>query len=255
MVASVQLFRVPEWAAYSWLRHGFSTRAGGRSAVYGGADLNLGFTPADVRETVQQNRQLALEAVNAGSTLATLKQVHGAEVISVTAAAPSLAVEADGMMTDRAGIVLGIQVADCVPLLLADTRQRVVAAIHAGWRGTVAEIATKAVGRMAKEFGSLPADVIAAVGPSIGACCYAVGDELIERVGWGSGLLERREDAIYFDLWEANRRQLVAAGVGQVSVLKMCTACARTADGQRRFFPHRAEAGFTGRAMGLIARV
>jgi len=236
--------------AATWI----STRIGGKSAVYGGADLNLGFTAADARETVEQNRQLALEALNTEGTLATSRQVHGCEVIALTVAG-LMPVEADGMMTDRTGIVLGIQVADCAPLLLADTRQRVVTALHAGWRGTIAEIATKGIGRMAEEFGTRPKDVIAAVGPSIGPCCYMVGDELIERVGWRSGLLERRDGAVYFDLWEANRRQLEAAGAGRISLLKLCTACARTADGRRRFFSHRAEAGFTGRAMGLIARV
>jgi YfiH family protein len=183
-----------------------------------------------------------------------VKQVHGLHVVAV-AGSGSAQVEADGMITDSVGIALGIQVADCVPLLLADTRRRVVGALHAGWRGTVAGMAAMGVRRMAEEFGSQKEDVIAAVGPSIGPCCYAVGEELIEQVGWSSGLLERRKDIVYFDLWEANRRQLAAAGAQRITVLKMCTACARTADGQRLFFSHRAEAGFTGRAMGLIALV
>jgi YfiH family protein len=254
MAVSLELVRVPDWDAFPWLRHGFSTRMGGNSSVYGGANLNLGYTAADERETVERNRRLAMQALDSEGTLATVKQVHGLRVVAV-AGSGSAQVEADGMITDSVGIALGIQVADCVPLLLADTRRRVVGALHAGWRGTVAGMAAMGVRRMAEEFGSQKEDVIAAVGPSIGPCCYAVGEELIEQVGWSSGLLERRKDIVYFDLWEANRRQLAAAGAQRITVLKMCTACARTADGQRLFFSHRAEAGFTGRAMGLIALV
>lgn len=249
MSASLEFIKVPEWAEFAWLRHGFSTRRGGRTTVYGGGDLNLGFTAADSRENVLLNREIAVDAIAPGAPLVTVRQVHGLEVIAVGAA--SEPVEADGMMTDRTGVLLGVQVADCVPLLLADTRLRVAAAVHAGWRGTVGGIAACAVGRLGGQFGSRAEDLVAAIGPSIGPCCYGVGEELIERVGWSSGLLERRDGVVYFDLWEANRRQLSAAGVVSVRVLGLCTACSRAA-GQRRFFSHRAEAGATGRAMGMI---
>ena len=249
MIADVELIQVPEWADFLWLRHGFSARGGGHTTVYGGGDLNLGFTAADSRECVLLNRETAIAAVATGAALATVRQVHGVEVIAVDAA--SEPVEADGMMTNRMGLLLGIQVADCVPLLLADTRLRAVAAVHAGWRGTVGGIASNAVARLGEKFGSQAKDLVAAIGPSIGPCCYSVGEELIQRVGWDSGLLECREDAIYFDLWEANRRQLRSAGVMNIQVLGLCTACSRSA-GQHRFFSHRAEAGVTGRAMGII---
>lgn len=249
MSKRVPLVEVPGWAEFSWLRHGFTTRAGGCSTVYGGEDLNLGFTPADHRDIVLHNRQIAVAAVAAGASLVSVTQVHGQRVVTV--APGDEPVEADAMMTDQAGLLLGIQVADCVPLLLVDTRLRVVAAVHAGWRGTVGGIAGKAVAGLSQRFLSRAEDLVAAVGPSIGPCCYSVGEELIDRVGWDSGLLERRNGIVYFNLWEANRRQLTAAGVSQVQVSQLCTACARV-EGRRRFFSHRAEAGFTGRAMGLI---
>lgn len=254
MAANIALIQVAEWASYPWLRHGFSPRAGGETTAYGANDLNLGFTPEDARATVEENRRLAVDAINSEAQLATVRQVHGATIIRV-AEPQANPLEADGMLTSLAGVVLGIQVADCVPVLLADTRLRVVAALHAGWRGTVAGIAGLGVARMVDEFGSRPEDLIAAVGPSIGPCCYEVGDELIDRVGWEAGLLERRDGAVFFNLWEANRRQLAAGGVDRVTVLELCTACSRTGLGQRRFFSHRAEGGVTGRAMGLIGLV
>ena len=107
---------------------------------------------------------------------------------------------------------------------------------------------------MRSEYGSMPEDLVAAVGPSIGPCCYQVGEEF--RAHFAPGLLARHDDGLWLDLWEANRQQLVAAGLapGAVTVLGECTACTR-ADGGRKYFSHRAERGFTGRAMGVIGVV
>lgn len=265
----IHVVRVASWAGFGWLRHGFSSRAGGGSLVYSKdetRELNLGFTKDDSEQTVASNRAAFLYAVagNEADQMVTVRQVHGTDVKLVTAGETGLRtddgggiVQADGLMTAASGVMLAIQVADCVPVLVADVRRRVVAGFHAGWRGTAAGIVEQGIARMVADLGCDPADMIGAVGPSIGACCYTVGDEVRstfgERVRYAAELFSDRTDGMHVDLAEANRRQLVGAGLkaDAVTVLGECTACARV-DGRRKYFSHRAEQGFTGRAMGLI---
>lgn len=266
--------RVPGWNAYPWLRHGFSTREGGVSTVYGEGSLNLGWTPDDDPALVAENRRRFLAACQQGSPFqpVTLKQVHSALVRAIReedgvfegklqTADGKAVLEADGAVTNLPGVMLGVQTADCVPVLIADVNRRVVAAIHAGWRGTVARIAEQGVARMQEEYGSRPEDMVAAVGPSIGACCYAVGQEVRSefgaRFGYADTLFRAMDDGqMHLDLWEANRRQLLDAGVSgeRVTVMGECTACALS-HGQRKYFSHRAEHGFTGRMMSMIGVV
>lgn len=254
----MHVVKVPQWARYGWLRHGFSTRSAGVSTVYGGADLNLGFTRDDDRSAVEQNRSLFLDAIEAPSNLATLRQIHGAEVLDVTE--PGLAGEADGLMTETPGLSLGIQTADCVPVLVADTRQRIVAGYHAGWRGTAAGIVEGGIHTLIATHKSDPADLVAAVGPAIGVCCYTVGHEVQEsfaqRFTYASELFSNSPAGLRVDLHQANRRQLLSAGLSleSITVLAECTACSRV-DGKRKFFSHRDEKGFTGRMMSVIAIV
>ena len=254
--------QVPTWTQYHWLRHGFSTRAHGLSTVYEGCSLNLGLTREDEPELVFKNRRRFLEAVSqpceaeGGARLGVVRQVHGTGVVTMSGDL-SGAPEADGMLTREPGVMLGIQVADCVPVLVADTRRRVVGAFHAGWRGTVAGVVGVGVARMRAEFGTDPDDLVAAIGPSIRACCYVVGEELRAQFGGAfndASELFSGDGEAHLDLAEANRRQLVHAGLhaDAITVLDACTACARFADGSRRYFSHRAEQGFTGRAMGMI---
>ena len=263
----VSVKQIPGWERYSWLRHGFSSRSGGVSDVYGGSDLNLGFTKDDVATAVCENRGRFAHAVSgkSGVPIIAVHQVHGA-VVHVLAEGDQqvrdvesrAVLEADGLMTSVPEILLGIQVADCVPVLVCDTRLRVVAAFHAGWRGTVAGIVERGVAQLCAVFGSAAEDLIGAVGPSIGGCCYAVGQEVDDAFhqtfAYADQLFDRRESGLYLDLAKANQRQLLAAGLmpGAVTVVGECTACSRLADGSRKYFSHRAEAGFTGRAMGVI---
>jgi polyphenol oxidase len=182
-------------------------------------------------------------------------QVHGATVIDaheVDAAQPP---EADGLVSRDPALMLTVRVADCVSLLIADSRLGVVAAVHAGWRGTAAGIAGAAVLRMRDLYGSRPGDLIAALGPSIGPCCYTVGPEPIEvfrdhghaqrdLYRWfGAGGRQR------LDLWGANRDQLEAAGVPAATILvsELCTAC--HADW---FYSHRREGAAAGRLVAFI---
>ncbi len=249
------------------MRAGFSRRCGGVSSAYGGKSLNLGWKAEDDDANVTENRRRFVDAIcgqvcGGGEVrLLTVRQVHGDTVQVIRDGSERIAtetgravLEGDGLLTDVPGVLLGIQVADCVPVLLADVKRRAVGAFHAGWRGTLEGIVGEGVARMGEEFGSEPGDMVAAVGPSIGPCCYVVGEEVrsgfAERFGYGAELVREMR----LDLWEANRRQLLDAGVpaASVSVLRECTACARDADGGRRYFSHRAEGGFTGRMMGVV---
>jgi YfiH family protein len=203
-----------------------------------------------------------------GVELVTMRQVHGAAVRRVRlgdelqTADGKAVVEADGLMTNEKGMLLGVQTADCVPVLLVDTEKRVVAAFHAGWRGTVARIVEQGVGRMQVDFGSKTKDLRASVGPAIGACCFEVGEEVLAafegEFGYASDLFSGVSGGKgHVDLHEANRRQLLDAGLSgsAISVLGECTACTRVGDGRRKYFSYRAEKGVTGRMMSVIGVV
>jgi polyphenol oxidase len=161
----------------------------------------------------------------------------------------------DGLVTDACGVPLLLRFADCAPVLIYDPVHRSLALVHSGWRGTVQGVVPAALEAMAREFGSRPADLIAAVGPSIGPCCYEVGDDVVDSVravfdrpdellpggGPPGGGARRGRGQRRFDMWAANHRWLVDGGVRQIEVCEICTAC-RTDE----FYSHRAEAGKTG---------
>ncbi|MFI5117226.1 MAG: peptidoglycan editing factor PgeF [Terriglobales bacterium] len=281
---ALEILRAPSLAALPWLVHGFSTRRGGVSTCYGGRSLNLGLTPADSKENVARNRTLFLEALGAASgdsgdtwPLAQMKQMHSAVVHRVSAP-PRGPLAGDGIITNTAGLLLAIKTADCVPVLVADVKRRVIGAFHAGWRGTAARIVEKGVGEMRRQFGSVPRDLRAAIGPSIRRCCYQVGPEVRaefdSQFPYSGELFEEVFDAdaihvrypmlfltarapghselgpeLHLDLAEANRRQLADAGLRaeHISIVDGCTACDTA-----RFFSHRGEFGKTGRMMAAI---
>ena len=262
-----------------WLVHGFSTRPGGASVLDGKPALNLGFTDWDERERVTANREKFVAALDAREMpFVTLRQFHS-DVIHVAAAPCAEAPKADALITGTRGLLLGVQTADCVPILLADTRRRVVAAVHAGWRGTLARIAVKTLGRMTMEFGTRARDVSAAIGPAIGRCCYEVGPEVAQAFAaqfppaadWFDGPFEQLAHGeeplslpwlsmmppghalpparVQLDLRASNRWQLTDAGVPekQIAVSDLCTAC-RT----DLLFSYRREGAKTGRLMAVI---
>ena len=265
--------------------HAFSTRVGGYSTIYrrgeaeSQGEMNLGFTPSDEAANVKRNRKLLLKAAGAGErTLITLKQIHSNLTRRVTVADADRTMRADGLMTDDPAVVLGIQTADCVPVLVRDSRRGAVAAFHAGWRGTLKRIVEGGIGRMRLEFGSEPEDLEAAIGPAIGACCYAVGEEVrsefLSQFSYAPALFSEVYDSdpvkekypllfltarapghsnigpsLHLDLAAANRRQLLDAGLrpGRITMAHRCTSCAPEA-----FFSYRAEHGFCGRMMSVI---
>ena len=281
----VEWLSIPGWDL-PWLLSGFSTRKGGLSRVYRAEDasdeLNLGFTAADDREIVLANRRLLAEAVtgDAATPVLALKQFHSNLVLHSTrsdAARPTPR-RADGHITAEPGLLLAVQTADCFPVLVADRRQRIVAAFHAGWRGTVKRIVESGVGRMRLDYGCRPQDLIAAIGPGASACCYSVGEEVLTefesqfsyardlfhevftsdpvKTKYPMLFLTQRAPghspigpSLHVDLVEANRRQLLACGLSprSIRVVGGCTQC----QGEW-FFSHRASHGHAGRMMAVI---
>ncbi|MBL8211690.1 MAG: peptidoglycan editing factor PgeF [Bryobacterales bacterium] len=159
--------------------------------------------------------------------IATLKQVHSDRIAVVDGPRPEMFDEGDALVTRSAVVRLVIRTADCVPILLADPRQRAVAAVHAGWRGTASRIVAKTVDRMTADFGTRAADVVAAIGPSIGRCCYQVGPEVLEQLRTWVPELGQTAQHDCVNLPQINREQLLAVGVpdGKIFLSHLCTRC------------------------------
>jgi purine-nucleoside/S-methyl-5'-thioadenosine phosphorylase / adenosine deaminase len=275
-VRGVQVLELAPFKRLPWLVHGFSTRTGGSSLLASGERvLNLGFTEWDTRAAAQKNRKTFQSALGADDLkLVPLRQFHSA-VIRFFQNAPAEPCKGDASMTNAPGLLLGVQTADCVPLVLVDPNKRAVAAIHSGWRGTLTRIAEKTAGQMRMRFGSNPSDILAALGPAIGGCCYEVGTELVTKFTsqfadaeeWFDELRTGDEPNplqwlnmmppghqppsknVRLDLRKANRAQLLAAGLADenIHVSNLCTACHTD-----MFFSYRKEADRTGRLMAVV---
>jgi polyphenol oxidase len=277
--AQTRILHADSLARVHWLIHGFSTRLGGSSRAYGKGSLNLGFTREDSPRAVKQNRTAflwQLGAVRKGHEWprVTLRQIHS-DLIHCVSEVPEPALAGDGLITQTPGLLLAILTADCLPVILVDTKRRAVGVFHAGWRGTVKRIVEKGVGEMHRWFGTHPRDLKAAIGPGVRGCCYTVGPEVRtqfeSQFEYGSKLFREVEESdpvrekypllfltarapghselpkkIFLDLVEANRRQLLAAGVAakNITASPLCTSC-RT----DLLFSYRAEKGSTGRMM------
>ncbi len=228
--------------------HGFTTRLGGVSRDRF-ASLNLGGSVGDEPWAVEAN----WERLRLGTRLrfARVSQVHGAEV-AVASEAQGPLHRADAVVSARRGLAACVSVADCVPILVADPGSGAVAAVHAGWRGTLARVAERAVRALVEGQGARPEDLLAAVGPSIGPCCYEVSTDLAERfrAELGAGAGNPRRTGARVDLWLANEVVLRAAGIRRrnLEVLGRCTSC-----DPDLFFSHRRDGGRTGRQVGFIA--
>jgi YfiH family protein len=192
------------------------------------------------------------------SVLLRLRQIHGRQVVTVRRGARgsmSEPPEADAFVSDDPGTALAVRGADCVPLLLADRVTGAVGAVHAGWRGTAAGAAIATVRAMQTTFGSQPSELVAAIGPSIGPCCYRVGQELVDRfaaAGHPGEAIEHwfvRADGLRLDLWTSSRDQLVGVGLREdaVHLSRVCTAC-----NLEQCFSFRREGAPTGRLAGAI---
>jgi len=271
----VRVLQVPALRKLPWLVHGFSTRGGGVSKLDGKRVLNLGFTEWDARENVKENRRRLQAALGARDLkLVSLLQFHSDSVLHFETA-PTEPSRGDATVTKNAGLLLAVQTADCVPILLVDPKNRAVAAVHAGWRGTLARIVEKTIGRMQMQFGSKATDLLAAIGPAIGGCCYEVGTEVAVafsgqfanaaeffdelRTGdepnplqWMNMMPPGHQPPpkkVLLDLRKANRSQLNAAGVPARNIFAsdLCTGCRRDL-----LFSYRKEGAESGRMMAVI---
>jgi polyphenol oxidase len=276
---NLQLLRSEKLGKLPWLVHAFSTRSGGVSRVYGGNALNLGFTKHDSRAAVERNRKLFLKELGVangrkGWPLVSLRQIHSDLIFRIDAL-PRQPLAGDGLVTDTPGLILAVQAADCLPIILVDRKRRAVGVFHAGWRGTVKRIGEKGVGEMRKHFQSDPRNLVAAIGPGVHGCCYEVGEEVRTRFeaqfAYAGGLFREVKESdpvrekypllfltarapghgelppkLFLDLVEANRRQLLDAGVmaKNIDTAAPCTACHT-----ELLFSFRAENGATGRMM------
>jgi YfiH family protein len=274
-VKGVKVLRLTPFKNLSWLVHGFSTRFGGTSNLEGANALNLGFMEWDERENVLENRGRFQSAITAKDfSLVPLKQIHSDLIhrFSTFSAEPF---SGDASTTNAQNLLLAVQTADCVPILLVDPRKRAVAAIHAGWRGTLARVTEKTVGRMRQEFGSKPSDLLAAIGPSIGQCCYEVGVELVTKftalfadgheyfdeprtgdepnpIQWLNMKPPGHQPPpsnVHLDLRKANVSQLKTAGIRSANIYAshLCTAC-----NTDLLFSYRREGALSGRLMSVI---
>ena len=289
----ITVLRTRHLSQFSWLVHGFSTRVGGFSRAYGKGDLNLGFTQHDSRAAVERNRAGFLRDLGAVTRrrtagkvaeqlwpIVTLRQIHS-DIIHCIDAVPETVgkgpLAGDGLITATPGLLLAIQTADCIPVIVVDTKRRAVGVFHAGWRGTVKRIVEKGVGEMVRCFGSRPRDMRAAIGPGISGCCYEVGEEVRTKFesqfAYATSLFREVKESdpvrekypllfltarapghselpkkIFLDLIAANRQQLIVAGVPKMNVESsgLCTNCH-----PELLFSYRAEEGKTGRMMGV----
>jgi YfiH family protein len=281
----LQLLRSEKLNRLAWLVHAFSTRLGGVSRGYGGNALNLGFTKHDSRAAVERNRELFLKELGVANgrrswPLVSLRQIHSDLIHRVDGMRvdrmPEQPLSGDGMVTDTPGLLLAVQTADCLPIILVDRKRRAVGVFHAGWRGTVKRIVEKGVGEMRKHFKSDPRNLVAAIGPGVQGCCYEVGEEVRTKFeaqfAYASSLFRELKESdpvrekypllfltarapghselpvkLFLDLVEANRRQLLDAGVlaKNIDTAAPCTACHT-----ELLFSFRAEKGVTGRMMG-----
>ncbi len=241
------VLRAPTLSAQGF-RHGFSTRLGGVSEGPFGS-LNLGAAVGDHPEHVTENhRRLALAVGYAPHELHQTSQVHGA-VVHVPAGSPeeSRRVQADALVAKTPDLAVAVRVADCVPVLVADPKTGHVAAIHAGWRGVAQGVVREALATLGAED---PAGLYAAIGPSIGPCCFEVGEDVAVEIvrAAGEGLVTRpRGDRPHVNLWRAVENQLRALGVRAVDTLGCCTRCDET-----RFFSFRRDGARSGRMVGVI---
>lgn len=252
------------------------------SRVYGGNALNLGFTQHDSRTAVERNRELFLKKLGVGNgrkcwPLVTLQQIHS-DLIHCVERVPEQTPVGDGLITNVPGLLLAVQTADCLPVIVVDRKRRAVGVFHAGWRGTVKRIVEKGVGEMERHFGSGPRDLVASIGPGIHRCCYQVGEEVRSKFetqfAYAPQLFREVKESdpvrekypllfltarapghsqlpvkLFLDLVEANRRQLVDAGIApkNIEASTLCTACHPDL-----LFSFRADKAVTGRLIGAV---
>jgi YfiH family protein len=250
----ITLLQVPQWKNCPGLLHGFLGRRGGKS-VGDYAGLNTSYRVGDDPKVVSQNvcdMKLAV-GIHDGKVV-TMRQMHGDNIVEIKDDKLKEAGEADGMVTAEQGVYLGVLTADCVPILFIAPKQKLAAAVHAGWKGTVAGIAEKTVRLFKSRYGVEPVNLEVALGPSIGVCCYEVRDDVAGPLmkQWGrltTPSIRVAEGKTYVNLSRLNRDILRAAGIpgSQLFQVGPCTACSPV-----EFFSYRRERRETGRQISVV---
>jgi YfiH family protein len=254
----VELFKFRNLSKHIEIKHFITSRKGGVSA--GAYDsLNIGFGTNDFSINVLENRhRMAVETEIPLDSFIMANQVHGTNIEIVTGKYKGMgafyrdnALKAtDAMITNQSEICLFIMNADCVPVLFYDPGKKVIGAAHAGWRGTVNKIAALTIKKMEETFGCNPSDILVGIGPSIGPCCYEVGEDVVDHVyknfGNTKNFVKQTDKSSKFilDLWYTNEYQLIEAGVkpDSIEVSNICTLCNKD-----KFFSSRGGEGDTGR--------
>ncbi|WP_159467078.1 peptidoglycan editing factor PgeF [Dyadobacter sp. 3J3] len=242
------LYRIPEiFTAFTNLVTAESTRHGGVSPVPFNS-LNLGGSTTDSPENVLENNNRFFTSLNIDfEKVAKSHQVHGAEILVVTV--PGRYEGFDAMITHVPNIHLAVTIADCTPILIFDPVKKVVAAIHAGWRGTVQQIVLKTGLAMQKEYGTIPEDCLAYVGTCIDECSFEVGEDVADNFGSAFKRWDDQKNKFFVDLKSANREQLISFGIKpeNVEVSPFSTVL-----NNEDYFSYRYENGLTGRMLVTI---
>lgn len=256
----VTMVTLPSFEADGHVIAAFSTRRGGISEG-SVASLNLGYSRPDSRENVQENYRRICEALGLDSKkVALTRQMHTDIVLPMEAKDAGLGredyptVTADAAVTNERGVVLAKLTADCVPVLLYDPVSKSIGAVHAGWRGTVQQITKKTVEQMQARYGAEPENILAAIGPSIGPCCFEVEAPVAEEFKNSLGdryVTQKNETKYLIDLWQYNKKQLAEAGLLQEHIILtgLCTLCG----GEDLFYSFRRDGESTGSLVALIA--
>lgn len=257
-------YSISSFEESSMVKHGFSTRKGGVS-VGECSTLNLGFKRNDSREAILENFEIFTNAIGIDKhSLVFTDQIHedkiaivGNEDCGKGIYRDSDLIGVDGLITNQPGVALVTFYADCVPLFFLDTRKKVIALSHSGWRGTVAKIGAKTLEEMNRHYGTLPEDCLVAIGPSIGPCCFEVDAPVANE--FMKVFPEHKElytlgnaGKYYIDLWKANFIQINEMGVlkQNISMASLCTLCNKNI-----FFSHRGDKGRTGSMAAILMLV
>lgn len=257
-------YTIPSFESTGLVRHGFSSRLGGVS-MGECSSLNLGFKHDDDEKNVRENFRLFCESIGVKpSQMVFTDQVHKDKIELVTESHTGMGFmrsseikETDGFITDRPGVALVTFYADCVPLFFLDPVHKAIGLSHSGWRGTVAKIGAKTLKAMEDNFATRAEDCLVGIGPSIGRCCFEVDKPVAHEFsrafsGHEDALIETRGPKYHIDLWEANRTQLVEAGVREssIAISRLCTCCNKDI-----FFSYRGDKGRTGSLVAILMLV
>lgn len=244
---------------FDFIIHGFLSRIGGvsKAPFY---SLNFDTRDGDDSENIEQNKAIAGKLFGFDKErLLTIKQVHGNDVLIIDKPVKNIAelsqMPADAIVTNQCNIAVAILTADCVPIVLVDPVLKVIGIVHAGWRGTAKGVVQKAIEAMTLQFGSQKKNLIAAVGPSIGQCCYKVDEAVAKEFGWekakhcSDDFIQKSGDNWRLDLKKANTAQMLQSGILEknISVENLCTSCRNDL-----FFSYRKDNKKTGRQLNFI---